>query len=316
MTAIATMGIVVAAAMSLVGRRYDVNWVIARSFYTLAGNVLDIRVEVEGEEHLLTKPAILLSNHQSMLDILFVGRMMPQKTSIMAKRSLQFTPLGPFMLMSGAVFIDRGNNARAVRSIEAAGELMRDRKVSIWIYPEGTRHLSEEPDLLPFKKGAFHLAVKSGIPIVPIVTENYWKIYRQGFFGTGVVKIRVLPPILTEGLTVNDVPELTTRVRDQMLDALRDISLKVEPERQPRDSETSTKQGSELDPLSFTTFSTKEDEGTVSPPDVSPEHKARTSSTASLASSDSNNRDQRSEPSENGTETEEDEGMVLVGRPT
>lgn len=74
MTAIATMGIVVAAAMSLVGRRYDVNWVIARSFYTLAGNVLDIRVEVEGEEHLLTKPAILLSNHQSMLDILFVGR--------------------------------------------------------------------------------------------------------------------------------------------------------------------------------------------------------------------------------------------------
>lgn len=108
----------------------------------------------------------------------------------MAKKSLQFTPLGPFMIMSGAVFIDRGNSARAVRSLEAAGELMKNRKVSLWIYPEGTRHLSEEPDLLPFKKGAFHLAIQSGIPVIPIVTENYWKIYRQGFFGTGVVKIR------------------------------------------------------------------------------------------------------------------------------
>jgi len=317
MTAIATMGIVVAATMSLVGRRYDVNWVIARSFYALAGNVLDIRVEVEGEEHLSTKPAILLSNHQSMLDILFVGRMMPQRTSIMAKKSLQFTPLGPFMIMSGAVFIDRGNNARAVRSLEAAGELMRDRKISLWMYPEGTRHLSEEPDLLPFKKGAFHLAVQSGIPVIPIVTENYWKIYRQGFFGTGVVKIRVLPPISTDGLTVNDVPELTTRVRDQMLDALRDISFNIELEKgygQPRNSETSTNKGSELDPLSLTTSSTNEDEGTVSPPDVSPEH-GSVEVTASLTS-DSNQQDRRSEPSENGTETEEDEGMVLVGRPT
>lgn len=120
----------------------------------------------------------------------------------------------------------------------------------------------------------------------------------------------VLPPISTDGLTVNDVPELTTRVRDQMLDALRDISFNIELEKgygQPRNSETSTNKGSELDPLSLTTSSTNEDEGTVS--------QVRTSSTASLAS-DSNHRDRRSEPSENGTETEEDEGMVLVGRPT
>lgn len=74
MTAVATFGIVVAATMSATGYRYDVNWVIARTFYALAGTVLNIKVEVEGEEHLLTKPAVLLSNHQSMLDILFVGR--------------------------------------------------------------------------------------------------------------------------------------------------------------------------------------------------------------------------------------------------
>jgi len=319
MTAIATWGIVVAATMSAVGRRYDVNWVIARTFYALAGTVLDIQVEVEGEEHVSTSPAVILTNHQSMLDILFVGRMMPKRTSIMAKKSLQYTPLGPFMVMSGAIFIDRGNNTRAVRSLTAAGQLMKDRNISLWVYPEGTRHLSPEPELLPFKKGAFHLAIQAGIPIVPIVTENYWKIYRQGFFGTGVVKIRALPPIPTEGLTDNDVPELSKRVRDQMLDALRDISVKPTTEEaaeSPRDSEpTST----EPQPDSASSSVPKtEDQGILSSPDI--QHigptevfEARTSSRASISSSDSNRR--RSEPSENGTETEEDEGMVLVGRP-
>ncbi|KAF5369610.1 hypothetical protein D9757_001070 [Collybiopsis confluens] len=220
MTAIATWGIVVAATMSVAGHRYDVNWVIARAFYALAGNVLGISVEVEGEEHLLTKPGVILSNHQSMLDVLFVGKLMPKRTSIMAKKSLQYTPLGPFMLMSGAVFIDRGNNARAVRSLDAAGQLMKARKISLWMYPEGTRNLSQEPDMLPFKKGAFHLAVQSGIPIVPIVTENYWRIYREGVFGRGLIKVR-------EGMTVDDVPELTKRVRDLMMSALRDLSVKV-----------------------------------------------------------------------------------------
>ncbi|KAJ4479047.1 hypothetical protein J3R30DRAFT_2709636 [Lentinula aciculospora] len=319
MTVVATWGIVVAATMSATGYRYDVNWVIARTFYALAGSVMDIKVEVEGEEHMLTKPAVLLSNHQSMLDILFVGRMMPKRTSIMAKKSLQYTPLGPFMVMSGAVFIDRGNNARAVRSLEAAGQLMKDRKISLWMYPEGTRHSSKEPDMLPFKKGAFHLAVQSSIPIVPIVTENYWRVYRQGFFGSGIVKIRVLPPIPTEDLTPNDVPELVERVRDQMLDALSDISVKVEkqgPAEEPRGPQPTIPTEFHGIPSSFSSSHNIEDEGAFPLPDVKPEHVLETTRTSSVVSIASSDREQRSEPSENGTETEEDEGMVLVGRPT
>jgi len=67
-------GMIVAAGMSLAGHRFDINWVVARSFYTLAGKLLDIKFVVEGEEHLDTKPAILVGNHQSGLDILFLGR--------------------------------------------------------------------------------------------------------------------------------------------------------------------------------------------------------------------------------------------------
>ncbi|KIK64758.1 hypothetical protein GYMLUDRAFT_39718 [Collybiopsis luxurians FD-317 M1] len=385
MTAIATWGVAVAATLSLTGHRYDVNWVIARAFYALAGSVLDINIEVEGEEHLRTKPAVLLSNHQSMLDILFVGRLMPKRTSIMAKKSLQFTPLGPFMIMSGAVFIDRGNNARAVRSLDAAGQLMKDREISLWMYPEGTRHLSEQPSMLPFKKGAFHLAVQAGIPIVPMVTENYWRVYRDGWFGKGVIRVRVLPPISTQGMTPDDVPELTKRVRDLMMDALRDISVKTDtpsPSELGRESDVDDEkrqQGSSQPITTFATGSTKapdsdelppantdsdtdatastiplpvpipssqtssqtkiapeqqtlgqaqhdeSDAGAFSPPDVvghttsSEEEintsarsgtRTRTDSTISLASSGVR--------SDAGTETstEEDEGMVLVGRPT
>jgi lysophosphatidate acyltransferase len=66
-------GVVVSIGMSLAGERYNVNYVVARSFYLLAGSLLDIKFEVEGEEHLHTRPAVLVGNHQSMLDILYLG---------------------------------------------------------------------------------------------------------------------------------------------------------------------------------------------------------------------------------------------------
>lgn len=67
-------GVVCAMGLSLVGRRLDVFWVVARSFYALASRAIDIRLVLEGEEHLQTRPAVLVGNHQSMLDILYLGR--------------------------------------------------------------------------------------------------------------------------------------------------------------------------------------------------------------------------------------------------
>jgi lysophosphatidate acyltransferase len=108
----------------------------------------------------------------------------------MAKKSLQYTPLGPFMTMSGAIFVDRGNNAHAVRSLGAAGELMKKLQISLTMFPEGTRTSSEVPDMLPLKKGGFHLAIQAGIPIIPVVTENYWRLFHKGVFDEGTIKIR------------------------------------------------------------------------------------------------------------------------------
>jgi lysophosphatidate acyltransferase len=109
----------------------------------------------------------------------------------MAKKELQWMPLlGGFMSLSGAVFVDRGNNAKAVHSLKAAGDYMKVHTTSLWLFPEGTRSMRQHNDMLPFKKGAFHTAVQAGVPVIPVICENYWRLYRKGVFESGILKIR------------------------------------------------------------------------------------------------------------------------------
>ncbi|OWZ45843.1 lysophosphatidate acyltransferase [Cryptococcus neoformans] len=228
-------GVVVSILATAAGQRLNINYYVARSLYGLSAPLLGIKFEVEGEEHLeglMTardgqhQGAVLLSNHQSFLDILYIGRIFPKRAAIMAKKELKWTPLlGQFMSLSGAVFVNRKNRHDAVKALAIAGEDMKKKGVSLWIFPEGTRSSSPEPSLLPFKKGAFHLAVQAQIPIVPIVCENYHRLFNgRTRFDSGVLKIRVLPPIPTTGLTVDDVSSLAESTRESMLHALREIS--------------------------------------------------------------------------------------------
>ncbi len=223
--------------------------------------------------------------------------------------------------MSGTIFVDRGNNARAVSSLKAAGETMKSGGVSLYMYPEGTRHLSEDNNLLPLKKGGFHLAIQSGIPIVPIVAENYWWLYRKGFFGTGKIKVRgkylifgiehsmligvALPPIQTKGLTPEDASALSLRVREQMLEALNEISASSSsPAKTEKDSSPLATEAAETEVVAETKVDVTE--GDSEKPSVA---------TGAQTSTPSESGSDKARSSENGTETEEDEGMVLVGRP-
>jgi len=310
-------GVIVSIAMSISGHRYDVNWVIARSFYALAGRALDIRFVVEGEEHLETRPSVMVGNHQSMVDITYLGRIFPKHASILVKKELQWMPLlGQFLTASGAVFVDRGNNSRAVHSLAAAGETLRARGTSLWLFPEGTRSMRPYHDMLPFKKGAFHLAVQANVPIVPVVCENYWHLYHKGVFESGTLKIKVLPPISTTGLTTADVPDLVERIRAQMIAALREIS---DPNAPPAPSSSKAPQDPAIQ--SRAERVPGKDRGLIIPdasqgeatPGEKQEDLASPATPASEAQSLSEESARRG--SETGTETEEDEGMVLVGRP-
>ncbi|KAI0068611.1 1-acylglycerol-3-phosphate O [Artomyces pyxidatus] len=319
-------GAVVSIAMSLAGRRFDVNWVVARSFYALASRVMDIKIEVEGEEHLATWPSVLVGNHQSMLDILYLGKIFPKRASIMAKKELQWTPLlGQFLTASGAVFVDRGNNAKAVRSLAAAGETMRERSTALWLFPEGTRSQRPYHDMLPFKKGAFHLAVQAGVPIVPVICQNYWHLYRKDVFESGVLRLKVLPPVPTTGLTNSDVGALAIRVHDMMVDTLREISdPNAPPPPAPAPDTKASLPASPPAPAPEDVDVPVDAPAIPRPPtpepepvqEQEPEPESRTESpTTPPSESFSEESLRRREGSENGAETEEDEGMVLVGRP-
>lgn len=125
------------------------------------------------------------------------------------------------------MFVDRKNRKAAQDALEKAGDDMKkkgasssdfhlrraDSKVSLWVFPEGTRSSSAEPELLPFKKGAFHLAVQAQVPIVPVVCENYHRLFdSKTRMEEGNLKIRggryigqdVL--LLTDSLAANTDP--------------------------------------------------------------------------------------------------------------
>ncbi|KAJ7911447.1 1-acyl-sn-glycerol-3-phosphate-acyltransferase [Mycena leptocephala] len=211
-------------AMAVVGRRFEVGRLVTMSFSHFIGWTLGLHVELEGQEHLTTQPAVLMLNHQSALDVWLLGRFFPKRVSVMAKRSLGWSPIGPVIYFSGGIFVERGTGARSVASIRKAGATLREAGVSLMVFPEGTRNSARTPSLLPFKKGGFHMAVQSGLPIVPIVCENYSHMYRPGYFEPVPLRIRVLPPIPTAGLGAEDVSALTAQVQQQMLEAVRDIS--------------------------------------------------------------------------------------------
>lgn len=134
-----------------------------------------IRVRIVGLENLPNEACILMSNHVSNLDPPVLLPSVPGKTSVMLKKSLMKIPLlGTAMRMGKFVPVARGHSREdAKRSVAAAADALRS-GLHITIFPEGTR--SPDGRLLPFRKGAFFLAVDTGAPIVPVVIHGTAKM--------------------------------------------------------------------------------------------------------------------------------------------
>ncbi|KAK4668803.1 1-acylglycerol-3-phosphate O-acyltransferase [Podospora pseudoanserina] len=215
-------GLGAAVFLSLIGKRGLSQWAVGRCFKLcmLLGTGLKFDIE-DPKNHLGTvRPAVFIGPHQTEVDLLMLGTMFPQYCSVTAKTQLKKIPfLGWFMTLSGAVFIDRKNSKDARQAMQGAGEQITKRKQSVYMFPEGTRSYTKEPTMLPFKKGAFHLAVQAQVPIVPVVVANYSHVYslKDMVFKSGSVPCKVLDPIPTAGLTTADVDELARETREVML---------------------------------------------------------------------------------------------------
>lgn len=191
------------------------NW-LGRGVLGLAGS----RVTVHGAEHAVG-PAIFANNHSSNLDAFLTIWLTPRGTVGLAKKEIVRYPFyGQAWLLAGHPTVDRGNSEKARASMRALGDWVRDHGFSVCMLPEGTR--SRTGRLLPFKKGIVHLAVQTGLPIVPMVTVGAFGAWDKGSFRIQPRDIHVhfLPPVDTRGWSLDRIDEHLAELRARFLEVL------------------------------------------------------------------------------------------------
>lgn len=165
------------------------------------------------------QPAVYVLNHQDVLDVFIYPGMMPANIAILGKSSLRFIPVfGLTFWLAGNIFINRSNKEKAWETMRQVTQTIHQRGCSMYMFPEGTR--SKGRGLLPFKKGAFSLAIEAGLPIVPIVFSSTHKNIDLNRWHAGSVIGEYLEPISTQGLTTGDVAELMALTRQRMQTAI------------------------------------------------------------------------------------------------
>ena len=168
--------------------------------------IAGVSFEVRNADRLWShRPAVFVANHQSALDIVVMGALLKEDFTVVAKKEARFDPRAMVgSLLVDPAYVDRSNSAQARATLDALVERIQG-GTSLLIFPEGTR--SPTPVLGPFRKGAFHLAVQSGVPIVPVVLRNTGELMAKSSFvlKPGVVDVAVLEP--ETGWTVETMNE-------------------------------------------------------------------------------------------------------------
>ncbi|CAH0405877.1 unnamed protein product [Chilo suppressalis] len=174
--------------------------------------------------------AIIVSNHQSSFDILGLFNIwhVVYKMTVVAKNELFYIwPFGLSAYLAGVVFIKRSDAKGAYRHLDIISNVLLKDKTKIWVFPEGTRN-KDYNKMLPFKKGAFTMAVVAQVPIIPVVFSPYYFINKEKhFFDKGHIIIQCLEPISTKGLSLEDIPDLMDKVQQKMMVTYKELSKEV-----------------------------------------------------------------------------------------
>lgn len=191
-------------------------------FADMASAIAGIELDVTGQEHLWSnRPCVFIFNHQSQADVIIIASLVRRDVAGVGKKEIGDVPiLGKIMQAAGTVLIDRQNSESAVKAMEPLIDVIKKEGRSVCIAPEGTR--STSTNIGRFKKGAFHLAMQAGVPIVPVVIHNALDVApsTEFVFRPATVKVTVLPPVDTSDWSVDTIDDHVQDVRDLYLHEL------------------------------------------------------------------------------------------------
>ncbi|WP_428944217.1 1-acylglycerol-3-phosphate O-acyltransferase [Pantoea sp. FN060301] len=195
-------------------------------FGRLSG-VFGLKVELRRPEGADNYPnAIYIANHQNNYDMITAAKIVQPSTVTVGKKTLLWVPFfGLLYWLTGNLLIDRDNRARAHDTIGQLVEQFKKKRISFWMFPEGTR--SRGRGLLPFKTGAFHAAMAAGVPIIPIVVSNTHDKIKLNRLNNGLAIVEMLPPIDTAAFADQSVRKLATHCRELMTAKLDELNAEV-----------------------------------------------------------------------------------------
>ncbi len=159
-------------------------------------------------------PQVFIANHQSIVDVWVMPQWLPLNARFAVKRELFWVPIfGWAMAASGFIPINRQNRSEAVKSLDEAARQIRS-GCSVVLYPEGKR--SRDGKLKPFKKGAFHLALAAGVPVVPVAISGSYDVIRPGDWRVtpGPVSVSIESPIDVSRFQPDDYQGLLDHVHN------------------------------------------------------------------------------------------------------
>lgn len=194
-------------------------WTIARTGRAILG----MKRPLEGAQNVpKDRPVVVIANHQYNDDLFVMADLMPPHTVTVGKLALIWLPFfGQVFWLGGNVMLDRAHSRKSVAAMQKISNAIIQDSKSLWVFPEGTR--SKGRGLQKFKKGAFYAAVTSGAPILMICNAQYQNKPMSRCGKREPVAIRILPPVETTGLTIEDVPDLIQRCHQQMAEAIASL---------------------------------------------------------------------------------------------
>lgn len=186
--------------------------------------LLGLTVEIRVPESVKNQgPFVYICNHQNSFDIFTVSGAVQPATVSVGKKSLKWIPFfGQMYWLTGNILIDRKNSSKAMNTITLTAKKIKERKLSVWLFPEGTR--SNGRGLLPFKTGAFRTALQAKVPIVPVCASNIHGQIELNRWNNGKMIIEFLEPMHLDQTSKENIRSVTNNAHVAMSAKLDELA--------------------------------------------------------------------------------------------